>query len=74
MPKVGGKHYPYTKAGYAAANKARRGYKDGNSVQPSSSVGRRNEASKEMFKTIEISPTTKLRNLYSAAMFKKLKP
>ena len=66
MPKVGGKHFPYTKAGYAAANKARRGYKDGNSVK------KRNVASAAMF-TIA-SPMTKLRNLYSAAMFKKLKP
>ena len=24
MPKVGGKHYPYTKAGYKAAAKARK--------------------------------------------------
>ena len=29
MPKVGDKHYPYTKAGYAAAAKARAGYKEG---------------------------------------------
>jgi hypothetical protein len=31
MPKVGDKHFPYTKAGYAAAAKAKkgRGYKEG---------------------------------------------
>jgi len=32
MPKVGDKHYPYTKAGYAAAAKARAGYKKGKRV------------------------------------------
>ena len=32
MPKVGDKHYPYTKAGYAAAAKARGGYKQGKRV------------------------------------------
>jgi hypothetical protein len=27
MPKVAGKHYPYTKAGYAAAKKAKESQK-----------------------------------------------
>lgn len=27
MPKVGGKHYPYTPAGYAAAGKAKKAAK-----------------------------------------------
>ena len=29
MPKVGGKKYPYTKAGYKAAAKAKKGKKRG---------------------------------------------
>ena len=32
MPTVGGKKYPYTKQGMAAAEKARRGYKQGKRV------------------------------------------
>ena len=32
MPNVKGKKYPYTKEGMAAANKARRGYKQGKRV------------------------------------------
>ena len=32
MPNVKGKKYPYTKEGIAAANKARRGYKQGKRV------------------------------------------
>ena len=32
MPKVRGKHYPYTKAGIAAANKARKRYNTGKRV------------------------------------------
>ena len=67
MPNVKGKKYPYTKEGMAAANRARRGYKPGGSVQPSSSVKRRNEASKELFKLANP-------GLYSAEMLKKLKP
>lgn len=38
MPKVGDKHFPYTKAGYAAAAKAKKakGYKKGGGVFVSS--------------------------------------
>lgn len=41
MPKVGNKHFPYTKAGYAAAAKAKKskqakGYKKGGGVFVSS--------------------------------------
>ena len=32
MPIVGGKKYPYTKQGIAAANRARQGYKKGKRV------------------------------------------
>jgi len=32
MPKVKGKHYPYTKEGIAAANRARQGYNKGKRV------------------------------------------
>jgi len=56
MPKVKGKHYPYTKAGYAAANRARRGYKPGGLV--------------EAVRTI-VSPMTQLRNAVSAEVFRK---
>jgi hypothetical protein len=49
MPKVKGKHYPYTKEGIAAADKARRGYKPGGRVV--SPITRlRNAVSAEVFR------------------------
>ena len=51
MPKVKGKHYPYTKAGYAAANKARRGYWPGGAVTDETKL--RNVVSAEVFKILQ---------------------
>jgi hypothetical protein len=41
MPKVGKKSYPYTKAGYAAARKARAGKKDEKVVKNPAKPGQR---------------------------------
>jgi hypothetical protein len=50
MPKVGDKHFPYTKAGYAAAAEAKkgRGYNKGGPVEKKKKRRKKEEEKKEL--------------------------